>query len=205
MDSVVLPLFTSGFMDNQTNLIVAIAIGIMFGFILERAGFATAAHIAPIFYFKNNMVAQVMVSAIVTAATLIFIASSFGYIDYNNIFIPSTYTYAYIVGGLIFGVGMVMSGWCPGTAATGVATLKIDAIVFLVGLMVGMYFYFEIYNTYEALRELANGHNLGRFTIGNLLGTNDIRVSYIVTLVASFGLLMFMGIMKKVVNKKGDN
>jgi len=203
MDNIVLPLFTSGFMDNGTNLIVAIAIGIMFGFILERAGFATAAHIAPIFYFKNNMVAQVMVSAIVTAATLIFIASVFGFIDYNNIFIPSTYVYAYMVGGIIFGIGMVMSGWCPGTAATGVATLKIDAIVFLIGLMVGMYFYFNIYDSFEAVRDLANSHNLGRFTINKLLGTDDLRVSYIVTLVASFGLLAFMGVMKKIVNK-GD-
>jgi len=205
MDNIVLPLFTSGFMDNHMNLLLAIAIGIMFGFILERAGFATAGHIAPIFYFKNLMVAKVMVSAIVTAATLIFLGVILGYIDYNNIFIPSTYIYAYLVGGLIFGVGMVMSGWCPGTAVTGIATLKIDAIVFALGLFVGMYFYFEIYDGYEAVRELANSHNLGRFTINKLFGSDDIRVSYIVTLIASFGLLAFVTIIKKIIDSKGEN
>jgi len=203
MENILLPIFTSGFMDNYTNLILGGVIGIMFGFVLERAGFATAAHIAPIFYFKNNMVAKVMVSAIVTSATLIFIGSIFGYIDYNNIFIPSTYVYAYLVGGLIFGVGMVMSGWCPGTAVAGIATLKIDAMVFALGLFVGMYFYFDIYDSYEQVRELANGHNLGRLTINKLFGSDDLRVSYVVTLVASFGLLAFMGVMKKIVNK-GD-
>jgi len=202
---VVLPLFTSGFLDSTTNLILALFIGIMFGFILERAGFATAAHIAPVFYFKNIMVAKVMVSAIVTAATLLFLGIIFGYIDYNNVFIPSTYVWAYLIGGIIFGIGMVMSGWCPGTAVAGIATGKIDAIIFILGLIAGMYFYFYIYDVYEAVRDLANSANLGRFTIAKLVGTNDIRVSYIVTLVVSFGLLGFMMIMKKVADKKGDN
>jgi len=204
MDAV-LPLFTSGFLDSNTNLMLALAIGIMFGFILERAGFATAAHIAPVFYFRNIMVAKVMVSAIVTAATLLFLGIIFGYIDYNNIFIPTTYVWAYLIGGIIFGIGMVMSGWCPGTAVTGIATGKIDAIIFALGLIAGMYFYFYIYDAYVAVRDLANGANLGRFTIAKLLGTDDLRVSYIVTIVVSFALLAFMIIMKKVADNKGDN
>ena len=204
MDSV-LPLFTSGFLDSNTNLMLALAIGIMFGFILERAGFATAAHIAPVFYFRNIMVAKVMVSAIVTAATLLFLGIIFGYIDYNNVFIPTTYVWAYLVGGVIFGIGMVMSGWCPGTAVTGIATGKIDAIIFALGLIAGMYFYFYIYDAYEAVRDFANSANLGRFTIAKLVGTDDIRVSYIVTIVVSFGLLGFMMIMKKIADNKGDS
>jgi uncharacterized membrane protein YedE/YeeE len=204
MDTI-LPLFTSGFLDNSTNLMLALGIGVMFGFILERAGFATSAHIAPVFYFRNNMVAKVMVSAIVTAATLLFLGVIFGYIDYNNIFIPTTYVWAYLVGGVLFGIGMVMSGWCPGTAVAGIAVGKIDAIVFALGLIVGMYFYFNIYDAYEGVRELANSANLGRFTIDKLLGSNDLRVSYIVTLAVSFGLLGFMMIMKKIADRKGDD
>jgi len=202
---VVLPLFTSGFLDSNTNLMLALAIGIMFGFILERAGFATSAHIAPVFYFKNIMVAKVMVSAIVTASTLLFLGIIFGYIDYNNLFIPTTYVWAYMVGGIIFGIGMVMSGWCPGTAVAGIATGKIDAIIFILGLIAGMYFYFYAYDAYEILREFANSSNLGRFTIDKLAGTDDIRVSYIVTIVASFGLLAFMMIMKKIADKKEES
>jgi len=43
----------------------------MFGFILERAGFATSAHIAPVFYFRSTLVPKIMVSAISTAVTLL--------------------------------------------------------------------------------------------------------------------------------------
>ncbi len=201
---LVFPLFTSGFISNEVNLFLALFIGMLFGFILERAGFATAAHIAPVFYFKNTMVPKVMVSAIVTAATLITLGVLFGYIDYNNIFIPTTYLWAYFVGGLIFGLGMVMSGWCPGTALAGIATLKIDAIFFALGLLAGMYFYFDIYDASEGLRHLANDANLGRYTIAKALGSEDIRVSYIVTLVVSFGLMAFMMIMNKIAKNKGE-
>jgi uncharacterized membrane protein YedE/YeeE len=174
----------------------------MFGFILERAGFATSAHIAPVFYFRSTLVPKIMVSAITTAVTLLVLGIIFGYIDYNNVFIPTTYLWAYLVGGLIFGIGMVMSGWCPGTAVVGVSTAKLDAIFFLIGLMVGMYIYFDIYDTYEAIREFANSANLGRFTIGKFLDTDDIKIPYLVTLGMSFGLLAFMVIMKRFADKK---
>jgi uncharacterized membrane protein YedE/YeeE len=199
---IVFPLYTSGFLDPTMNLWLALLIGIMFGFILERAGFATSAHIAPVFYFRSTLVPKIMVSAIVTTATLILLGVLFGYIDYNNIFIPTTYIWPYLVGGLLFGIGMVMSGWCPGTAVTGVATAKFDAIFFLLGLMVGMFFYFDIYDTYEAVREFANSSNVGRFTINKLFETDDLTVAYGATLILSFGLLLFMIIMKKVADRK---
>ena len=42
-----------------------------------------------------------------------------------------------VVGGLIFGVGFVMGGWCPGTALVGLASGKGDALVFLGGAALG--------------------------------------------------------------------
>jgi len=196
----VFPLYINGFIDGSTNLMLAIAIGVIFGIILERGGFGSAGHIAPVFYFRNIMVAKVMVSAIVTAATLIFLGSLFGYIDYSQIFIPTTYLWPYLVGGLIFGLGMVMSGWCPGTSVVGIATGKIDAIVFALGLIVGMYFYFDIY---EYIADFANSGNMGKWTIAKALNA-DIRVSYLVTVVVSFGLLLFMIAMKKLRDSKGE-
>lgn len=194
----VLPLFTTGFIGNNINYILGFGIGILFGFILERSGFGTSRHIAPIFYFRSLMVPRIMVSAIVTAATLILLGTLFGYIDFSQVFIPTTYLWAYLVGGLIFGLGMVMSGWCPGTAVVGIASGKIDAIVFALGLLVGMYFYFDIY-TYIA--DFANAGNLGKFTIDKLIG-GDIRTSYIATVVIAAGLMGFMVIMKKIIDSK---
>jgi len=198
----VFPLFTNGFIDSHMNLLLALAIGFVFGFILERGGFGTAAHIAPVFYFKSLIVPKIMVSAIVTTATLIFLGSMFGYIDYGQLFVPTTYLWPYLIGGVIFGIGMVMSGWCPGTAVVGIATGKIDAIFFALGLFVGMFFYFDIY---EYIIDFANSGNMGRWTIDKLIG-GDIKTSYLITIAASFGLLFFVIGMKKIIDRKeGEN
>ncbi len=197
----VFPLFTNGFISSNLNYILAIGIGILFGFILERGGFGTSAHIAPVFYFRSTIVPKIMVSAIITTATLILLGTLFGYIDFSQIFIPTTYLWPYLVGGVIFGLGMVMSGWCPGTAVVGIATLKIDAIFFALGLLVGMFFYFDIY---QYIIDFANSGNLGKFTIDKLVG-GDIRISYLVTVAVSFGLLLFVMSMKKLKDKQGEN
>ena len=197
----VLPLFSNGFIDSNMNYILAVVIGAIFGFILERGGFGTSAHIAPVFYFKSTIVPKIMVSAIITTATLILLGTLFGYIDFSQIFIPTTYLWPYLLGGIAFGLGMVMSGWCPGTAVVGIATLKIDAIFFALGLLVGMFFYFDIY---QYIIDFANSGNLGKFTIDKLIG-GDIRISYLVTVAVSFGLLLFVMSMKKLKDKQGDN
>jgi len=196
----VFPLFTNGFIDSHMNLLLALAIGFGFGFILERGGFGTSAHIAPVFYFKSLLVPKIMVSAIVTASTLIFLGYMFGYVDFGQIFIPTTYLWAYLIGGIAIGIGMVMSGWCPGTSVVGIATGKIDAIFFALGLLVGMYLYFDIY---EYIKDFANSGNMGRWTIDKLVG-GDIRVSYLVTVVVSFALLFFVIGMKKIIDR-GEN
>jgi thiosulfate/3-mercaptopyruvate sulfurtransferase len=44
---------------------------------------------------------------------------------------------AQVIGGLVFGIGFVVGGWCPGTAAVGVASGKLDALAFLAGGVLG--------------------------------------------------------------------
>lgn len=199
------PLFTTGTIDSNLNLFYALFIGIMFGFILERAGFGKSNHIAPIFYFKNLRVSQVMVSAILTGATWLIIAVYNGWIDFNQVFIPQTYVWPYLVGGAMFGLGMVMSGWCPGTAIVGFATGKIDAGVFLLGIMTGMYVYFD---QFDKIADFANSSYLGRFTIDKLVG-GDIYTSYLITVIMGIALAIFMHQMKALKEKrdikKGEN
>jgi uncharacterized membrane protein YedE/YeeE len=194
------PLFTTGQISNNINLFLGLFIGFGFGFILEKAGFGTSKHIATVFYFRNLRVTQTMIAAIVTAATWVVIFSYFGWMDFSQVFIPITYVWPYLVGGAIFGAGMVMSGWCPGTSVVGVATGKIDAVVFVVGMLVGMFVYFQ---TYAYFQGFANSGNLGRFTINKLVGGDMYTSSYLITVILAVGLGVFMNIMKSIVDKKG--
>ena len=195
------PLFTTGAITSNQNYLYAIGIGMLFGFILERAGFGRATHIAPVFYFRNLMVSKTMVNAILTAAFLITLAVYNGWVDYNQIFIPKTYVWPYVVGGALFGLGMVMSGWCPGTAVIGLAKGKIDAVAFLAGVMVGMFVYFDVYDAFDQVADFANSSYIGRFTIDKLIGGN-IYTSFVVTIFLGIGMAVFMHTMKAIQEKK---
>ncbi len=196
------PLYTTGEIGTDLNLLYGLLIGIMFGFILERAGFGSSKHIAPVFFFKNLRVAQTMVSAIITASTWIIIAAYMGVLDFSQLFIPEVYIWPYLVGGAMFGVGMVMSGWCPGTAVVGFARGKIDAAVFLLGLLAGMYVYFDFYDKFA---DFAKSGYLGRYTIDKLVGGNIFTSGYLVTIILGLGLAIFMNYMKKIRDSKGDD
>ena len=193
------PLFTTGMIDSNSNILYGLIIGILFGIVLERTGFGSSKHIAPIFYFKNLKVSQTIVTAIITCSTLITIASYNGWVDYNQIFIPDTYVWSYLVGGALFGGAMVMAGWCPGTAVVGFASGKIDAAVFMIGLLSGMYFYFDIY---DDISIFANSGYLGKFTIDKLIGGDIYTSSYLITILLGVFLTIFMNIMKSIRDKR---
>jgi len=70
-------------------------------------------------------------------------------------FMPTIYG-AQILGGLIFGVGFVMGGWCPGTAAVGLASGKLDALIFLAGAVLGSIGFNELFPVIQPLYTWGN-------------------------------------------------
>ncbi|VAY87889.1 Rhodanese domain protein [hydrothermal vent metagenome] len=203
MEMLTYPLFTTGFISNGENLLYGLFIGIIFGFILERTGFARSINIVPVFYFRDLRVSQVMVSAILTCSTWIIIAVFNGWLDFNQLFIPTTYLWPYMIGGALFGLSMIMAGWCPGTAVIGFATGKIDAAIFLLGIMFGMYFYFYIYS-FDFIIDFANSGNMGKYTIHNALNTT-VYTSFLITVALGVGLMIFMRAMKFIRDRKGED
>ncbi len=194
------PLYTNGLISDGLNFFFALLFGIGFGFILERGGFGSSAHIAPIFYFRDLRVAQTMVSAIMTTATLMIISVYEGWVNFDAVYIPPVYVWPYLVGGILFGLGMVMGGWCPGTSVVGMARGKVDAFMFALGLLSGMWFYFDIYDKIE---NFANSGALGRFTFAQLFHT-DLYVAFFITVVIVVGLMTFMRTMKAIRDQKGE-
>ena len=139
------PLFKYGLFGDEFSLIVAFAIGIAFGFFLERAGFGQARVLAAQFYVKDLRVLKVMFTAIVTAMVGVFFLARFGVLDLSLVYLTPTFLAPQIVGGLILGVGFVIGGYCPGTSCVSAATGRIDGIVYLVGMIGGLVGFAEIY------------------------------------------------------------
>jgi uncharacterized membrane protein YedE/YeeE len=130
-------LFAQGALDAPVGLVLAAAVGVAFGFWLERAGFGSSRKLTSIFYLRDFAVLKVMFTAMVTAALGLQALSALGTIALDELFVPETIVWPQLVGGLVFGVGFVAGGWCPGTAAVGAASGRIDAVVFLIGAGAG--------------------------------------------------------------------
>jgi len=126
--------------------LAAVIIGLLFGFALERAGFGSSRKLAAIFYLRDMTVLKVMFTALITAMLGLSLVVALGWVEpESQIYLPPTVYGAQILGGLVFGVGFVLSGWCPGTGAVGLASGRLDALAFLVGVVIGAIVYNEAY------------------------------------------------------------
>lgn len=138
-------------------MFASLLIGIAFGAALENAGFGSSRRLAGIFYFRDMAVLKVMFSAVITAMLGLACAKAGGWVTTENIyFLPTIYS-AQIIGGLLFGVGFVVGGWCPGTGAVGIASGRIDALVFMLGIVGGSIVYNEVYPLIAPLKATDSG------------------------------------------------
>ncbi len=119
-------------------MIVAILIGIAFGFALERAGLGNARKLAGQFYFTDFTVFKVMFSAILVAMLGAFWLGRLGIIDLRGVYVPETWLAPQLIGGLLFGAGFVVAGLCPGTSCVAAATGRGDGLAVVLGMFAGV-------------------------------------------------------------------
>jgi len=141
-----------GTLDTASAFFAALIIGFFFGLALERAGFGSSRRLAGIFYFRDMAVLKVMFTALLTAMLGLSLCIESGMLDpATELYYMKTYYGAYKIAGLIFGIGFVMGGWCPGTAAVGLASGKTDALVFLIGAGFGSILFNELFPVIKPL------------------------------------------------------
>ncbi len=132
-----------------TSLGLAVVIGIGFGFCLEKAGFGSARKLVAVFYLYDMAVVKVMFTAIVTALAGLFVLSATGMLDLGELYIEPTNYPAAILGGLVFGAGFVIGGYCPGTSVAALATGRLDGLAFLAGIFAASYAYAELLSGFD--------------------------------------------------------
>ncbi|HUU97442.1 MAG TPA: rhodanese-like domain-containing protein [Phycisphaerae bacterium] len=178
-------LFDQDALSTPVAFGLALLIGVAFGFVLERAGFGSSRRLAGIFYFRDMAVLKVMFSALITAMLGISYLTAFGWISLDRIYLMPTVYAAQIVGGLIFGIGFVMSGWCPGTAAVGLASGRLDAFLCLCGAVIGSIVFNEVYPRVAPLQA-----DSGVQFVYTNLGMSQATFALLLTIVA---VAMFWG------------
>ena len=115
-------------MPEWLDLLIALLIGIGFGFSLEQAGFSSSRKLAGMFYGYDTTVIKVFFTAAIVALVGSQFLSFFGLLNLNQVFVNEFYVNASIVGGIIMGAGFIMGGFCPGTGLSALSIGKIDAM-----------------------------------------------------------------------------
>ncbi len=175
------PLAINEIISENTNLFLAFIIGIGFGFVLESSGFSSSRKLAGVFYGYDTVVLKVFFTGAITCMLGLLFFSLFGWVDLSLVYINPTYLTSAIVGGVIMGAGFIIGGFCPGTSFCGAAIGKIDGIVFVVGLFLGVLIFGLGYNLWD---ELYLAKNLGAPKISESLGMSDGVFALILIIIA---------------------
>jgi uncharacterized protein len=152
------------------NLWIALVLGIVFGFLLNKAGLTSYHKIVNVFRLTDMAVLKFMMSGLAVAMIGLYAMRGLGWITFPAI--PATYVVGNLVGGLVFGVGMALSGYCPGTAVAGAGEGKLDYLIpGLLGFLVGAAAFGLTYESvFPQISRLAA---VGNVTLGQLWNVNS--------------------------------
>jgi len=121
-------------MSLTLAITVGIAMGIVFGFALEKSRVFEPGIIVGQMQMKNFIMLKVFLTAVATGAVVLAVLNGFGYVKLG----PKAALYsADIIGGLILGAGIALAGACPGTTLAQVGAGYRDALFTLVGGLCG--------------------------------------------------------------------
>ena len=134
---------------------------------------------------EDFVVLRVFFTAMIVAMVGLLYFDYFGWLEMDKIFILPTYLSPMIVGSIIMGFGFIIGGYCPGTSYTGIAIGKLDALVFTIGLFLGIFLFSEAFPLFE---DFYYSGDMGPATITDLLGISAqwIALAFVIIALAAF-------------------
>jgi len=191
------PLIPMGVIPEAWNNVTALLLGMAFGFVLEASGFSSSRKIMGTFFGYDFVVLRVFFTAAVTAMIGIIYFDYMGWMDASALYINPYYVWSAIIGGIIMGFGFALGGFCPGTSFCGVAIGKLDAILFVVGLLIGVFIFSELYPLFDGIY---NSANKGDATIYDMLGMSRNVFGFLL-IIAAVGMFYGAAFVEKKVKK----
>jgi len=189
------PLFPNDLISADWNLVLAVLMGIGFGFLLEASGFSSSRNLAGVFYGYNFVVLRVFFTAVIVAMVGLLYFNYFGWLDLSKIFILPTFLPSMIVGGVVMGLGFIIGGFCPGTSFAAIVIGKLDALVFAGGLFIGIFLFAE---GFPYMEDFYSSGNLGNVTLTDVTGISAPWWAFGFTVIALAAFWVSMLIEKKV-------
>jgi uncharacterized protein len=172
------------------KILFGLVVGFMFGYILTRTGITKYPRVMGMLLLKDFKILKFMLTAVIGSMLLFYALGDLGFLTLSL----KSLDWGKLVGGLIFGTGMGMLGYCPGTMAARIGEGKQEAIIALFGMAFGIFIYALMIKPIKAT--LLSSEITGDISI--LLGINH----WLLIIPAA---LLFSGIIYFANKKVGDN
>ena len=119
------------------KIVFGLAVGFLFGFILTRTGITKYPRVMGMLLLKDFKIMKFMLTAVISSMILFHLLGDLGWLKV----VPKNLDWGKLVGGLIFGAGMGLLGYCPGTMAARIGEGKRESIFALFGMALGIFIY----------------------------------------------------------------
>jgi len=160
----------------RLQVVLGLVTGIIFGFLLQKGGVTEYDVILGQLLLTDFTVVKVMLSAVLVGMIGVFALKAAGQV---RLHCRAGTVGATVFGGLIFGAGFALLGYCPGTAAGAVGAGALDALIGMAGMVVGAGIFARLYPRIE--NSVLNRGAFPADTLPELLG---IRPGIVVAIVA---------------------
>jgi len=154
------------------TLFIGFLIGCAFGTILFLGGASSYRRIMGTLLLKDMWIIKLMMTAIGVGTLGIYLLDLGGL---ANMSIKPAYVWGVLIGGLVFGIGWAVSGYCPGTCIVGAAEGKKDALFTVLGALTGAFLFSLSFPYLEST--LIEPANYGKVTLESMLGINGIWIA----------------------------
>jgi len=172
-------------------LIYGLVTGIFFGFFLQKGRVLRYDKQLGALRLMDMTIVKFMLSTILVGMVGVYLLKDMGLVELS---VKPTSLGANVLGGLIFGLGWGLLGYCPGTSAGALGEGRWDAFWGILGMLVGAAIYAEVYPALKT--NLLTWGNLGKITLPQILGVSHwvIVPVFIVGALALFWLIEKMGL-----------
>mgnify|MGYP005835625393 CR=1 FL=1 len=179
-------------MKTQRDLLWGLAFGILFGFLLQKGGVTKYDVIIGQLRLTDFTVLKVMLSAVITGMLGIHVMKSLGWVKLS----PKSGSWGKnAIGGLIFGLGFALLGYCPGTIVGAIGNGSLDALIGgLPGIIIGAGLLAAIYPRIK--NGILKKGDFGAVTLPEILRVSDwiVILPLAVLLVALLYLIERVGL-----------
>lgn len=119
------------------KIIFGLIVGLLFGFILTKTGITKYPRVMGMLLLKDFKILKFMLTAVISSMILFHLLGDMNLLKV----VPKNLDWGKLVGGLIFGTGMGMLGYCPGTMMARMGEGKKETILALFGMALGIFIY----------------------------------------------------------------